>query len=72
MLPIWRMLAQHGTDVVLAAHDHLYERFAPMNAGLGFTAAEYASSSWAPEELRCMTSSASDPRARFVSRAGVC
>lgn len=28
---IWRLLAQYGTDVVLAAHDHDYERFAPLN-----------------------------------------
>lgn len=31
--PLWRVLADAGADVVLAAHDHLYERFAPMDAG---------------------------------------
>jgi hypothetical protein len=36
MMPIWRLLFRNGADVVLAAHDHLYERFAPMNASLGF------------------------------------
>jgi hypothetical protein len=29
---LWRILAQSGADVVLAGHDHDYERFAPMNA----------------------------------------
>lgn len=28
----WRLLAEHGADVVLAAHDHDYERFAPLDA----------------------------------------
>lgn len=28
----WRILAEHGADVVLAAHDHQYERFAPLSA----------------------------------------
>ena len=32
MEEIWPMLADTGTDVVLAGHDHTYERFAPMNA----------------------------------------
>lgn len=30
--PLWRALAEAGADIVLAAHDHLYERFAPMDA----------------------------------------
>ena len=30
--PLWRALAGGGVDVVLAAHDHLYERFAPLDA----------------------------------------
>jgi hypothetical protein len=29
---LWRSLADAGADVVLAAHDHVYERFVPMNA----------------------------------------
>jgi hypothetical protein len=29
---LWRILAEAGADVVLAGHDHDYERFAPMNA----------------------------------------
>ncbi|WP_205609668.1 metallophosphoesterase family protein [Noviherbaspirillum galbum] len=29
---MWRMLAQAGVDLVLAAHDHNYERLAPKNA----------------------------------------
>jgi hypothetical protein len=34
MVPIWQLLAEHGADVVLAGHDHLYERYAPMDANL--------------------------------------
>jgi acid phosphatase type 7 len=30
--PLWRILAAAQADVVLAGHDHDYERFAPMNA----------------------------------------
>jgi hypothetical protein len=30
--PFWRELAAAGADIVLAAHDHTYERFAPMDA----------------------------------------
>jgi hypothetical protein len=33
MRDIWRILQQGGADVVLTAHDHLYERFAPQDAG---------------------------------------
>lgn len=29
---LWRTLAEHGADVVLAAHEHDYERFAPLDA----------------------------------------
>lgn len=29
---LWEVLAEHGVDVVLTAHDHHYERFAPLNA----------------------------------------
>jgi hypothetical protein len=32
MQRIWRMLYQAGADVVVAGHDHNYERFAPQNA----------------------------------------
>jgi hypothetical protein len=28
---IWRLLYQHDVDVVLNAHEHVYERFAPQN-----------------------------------------
>jgi hypothetical protein len=31
MLPAWRILADANAELVLAAHDHHYERFAPMN-----------------------------------------
>lgn len=30
--PLWRILTEAGVDVLLVAHDHDYERFAPMNA----------------------------------------
>jgi hypothetical protein len=33
MEPIWDALAEAGTEVVLAGHDHDYERFAPMGGG---------------------------------------
>lgn len=29
---LWEILAEHGVDVVLTAHDHHYERFTPLNA----------------------------------------
>lgn len=32
MAALWQALADYGADVVLAGHDHLYERFAPQNA----------------------------------------
>jgi 3',5'-cyclic AMP phosphodiesterase CpdA len=32
MREIWTILQQGGADVVVAAHDHLYERFAPQDA----------------------------------------
>ncbi len=32
MQPIWQALYEHGADVVLAGHDHNYERFAPQDA----------------------------------------
>jgi Calcineurin-like phosphoesterase len=33
MDPIWNVLYEAGTELVLAGHDHTYERFEPMNAG---------------------------------------
>lgn len=32
MAPLWQIMYDHGVDIVLAGHDHHYERFAPMNA----------------------------------------
>jgi hypothetical protein len=32
MRAMWQILQEAGADVVLVAHDHLYERFAPQNA----------------------------------------
>lgn len=32
LAPLWSLLDSAGVDVVVAAHDHIYERFAPMNA----------------------------------------
>lgn len=34
--PLWRTLARGGADVVLAGHDHHYERFAPLNGVRSF------------------------------------
>jgi hypothetical protein len=31
MLPVWRLLYEYGVDVVVNGHDHLYERFDPMD-----------------------------------------
>ena len=31
MAALWRTLARAGADVVLAGHDHHYERFAPID-----------------------------------------
>lgn len=30
--PLWRLLASHNVELVINGHEHLYERFAPMNA----------------------------------------
>ena len=44
--PIWRLLYQRGVDLVLNAHDHIYERFAPMDpAGTGIPRSASANSS---------------------------
>jgi hypothetical protein len=32
MAPLWATLHELGADVVLAAHEHHYERFAPLDA----------------------------------------
>lgn len=32
MQPLWHALYEGGVDIVIAGHDHQYERFAPMNA----------------------------------------
>ena len=32
MAAFWELLQQHGADVILSGHEHLYERFAPQNA----------------------------------------
>jgi hypothetical protein len=36
MRAVWRTLYAAGVDVVVVAHDHLYERFAPQDADLRF------------------------------------
>lgn len=33
MNAIWALLAQHGVDVVLTAHDHNYQRWVPLDGG---------------------------------------
>lgn len=32
MREIWRLLQEHGVEVILSGHDHNYERFGPQNA----------------------------------------
>ena len=32
MQDIWQLLIDHNAELVISAHDHFYERFAPMNA----------------------------------------
>lgn len=31
MAPLWNALAAHGVSMVIAGHDHIYERFAPLD-----------------------------------------
>ena len=31
LIPMWNTLARHGVSVVVAGHDHIYERFAPLD-----------------------------------------
>jgi fibronectin type 3 domain-containing protein len=30
---LWRLLQQHGTDILLTGHDHTYQRWKPLDAG---------------------------------------
>ena len=39
MAALWRTLALGGADVVLAGHDHHYERFAPIDGIRSFVVA---------------------------------
>src|SRR5262245_2610160 len=32
MSALWRILQEHGADVILSGHEHVYERFAPQDA----------------------------------------
>lgn len=32
LIPLWKTLARYGVSVVVAGHDHIYERFAPLDA----------------------------------------
>ena len=32
LIPLWRTFIQYGVSVVVAGHDHMYERFAPLDA----------------------------------------
>jgi hypothetical protein len=36
MQPLWRLMVRSGVDVVIAGHDHIYERYAPMDERFGF------------------------------------
>ena len=33
LIPFWELLVKHGATLMVAGHDHLYERFRPMNNG---------------------------------------
>jgi hypothetical protein len=35
MQAMWRLLADANVEAVVSGHDHIYERYAPMDAGLG-------------------------------------
>lgn len=35
MKPLWRLLDDAGTDLVISGHDHIYERFPPLDADGG-------------------------------------
>jgi hypothetical protein len=62
MLPLWRLMASHGVDVVLNGHYHSYQRFTPQNeygqpvttgitefiVGTGGSTHEYFSKKYAP------------------------
>lgn len=39
MRSMWKLMAQQKVDVVMSGHDHLFERFAPMNGELSATPA---------------------------------
>ena len=39
MQALWRLLAEAGVEIVISGHDHLYERFAPMDGALAAAAA---------------------------------
>ena len=32
LIPLWQILARSGVSIVVAGHDHIYERFAPLDA----------------------------------------
>ena len=32
LIPLWRIFARWGVNVVVAGHDHIYERFVPLDA----------------------------------------
>ena len=34
LIPMWQLLADHGVDILLAGHDHMYERYAQQDRDL--------------------------------------
>ena len=53
--PLWRAVADDGGEIVLAGHEHYYERFAPVNAtgvadanGVRSSSWELGATAWAP------------------------
>ncbi len=35
-IPLWQLLDEHGADVLLAGHNHVYQRWLPQDANWGF------------------------------------
>lgn len=67
-IDLYRALYDYGADVVLVAHEHNYERFAPQARTASLTTnGGSASSSWALEALRCATFASSNPTAKCAT-----
>ena len=71
MREMWRVLYEFGVDVVVAGHDHNYERFAPQDPSAdSIPPAASGNSSSEPEAPRCARSARRGRTARFTVRHG--